>query len=409
MRWTPTFRSSSPRAGATSRAIALPSAGRAQERPLRELACHWHRADRMIHQSDGLTDSHLVQFYEREPYLYDRVSEFMSGGLRDGDAAVVIATRPHRLGVESSLRDRGVDIGELIALGRYYTLDAAETLAEFMVDGWPDPRRFAESVGGAIRVARGANDRRVLAFGEMVALLYGEGKRDAALRLEELWNELARTDSFALFCAYPLGSFDQATHAKPFGDIVAAHTAVVPSESYTEVRPDQRGKVIAALQQKAAALEAETRERAALEVALRNKITELAEVDRRKDEFLAMLGHELRNPLAPVTTALQIMRIHASEPSRVARSREIVERQIEYMTRLIDDLLDVSRITRGKIELRQQPLLLSSVIERAVESARPLIDERGHRIVLDLPTEPVTFLADPASLRCSRTCSTTPR
>jgi len=351
----------------------------------------------MILQNDGLT-GHLVQFYEREPYLYDRVSEFMSGGLRDGDAAVVIATRPHRIGVESSLRDRGVNVDELIAVGRYCTLDAAETLATFMVDGWPDPRRFAESVGGAIRVARGANDRRVLAFGEMVALLYAEGKRDAALRLEELWNELARTDSFALFCAYPIGSFDQATHAKPFGDIVAAHTAVVPSESYTEVRPHQRGKVIAALQQKAAALEAETRERAALEVALRNKITELAEVDRRKDEFLAMLGHELRNPLAPVTTALELIRLHEMEPDRIARSREIIERQIQHMTRLIDDLLDVSRITRGKIELREQSVVLGAVVERAVETARPLIDERGHRLTLDLPVQPVTFIADPARL-----------
>jgi CheY-like chemotaxis protein len=82
----------------------------------------------------------------------------------------------------------------------------------------------------------------------------------------------------------------------------------------------------------------------------------------------------------------------------VARSREIIERQIEHMTRLIDDLLDVSRITRGKIELREQPLLLSSVIEQAIESARPLIDERGHRISLDLPSEPVMFLADPARL-----------
>jgi len=76
----------------------------------------------------------------------------------------------------------------------------------------------------------------------------------------------------------------------------------------------------------------------------------------------------------------------------------MMERQVQQMVRLIDDLLDVSRITRGKIELREQPLLLSSVIERAIESARPLIDERGHRIALDLPAEPVTFLADPARL-----------
>jgi len=156
--------------------------------------------------------------------------------------------------------------------------------------------------------------------------------------------------------------------------------------------------VIAALQQKAAALEAESNQRAVLESALRSKFDELAEVDRRKDEFLAMLGHELRNPLAPVTTALQIMRIHDGEPTRVTRSREIIERQIAHMTRLIDDLLDVSRITRGKIELREQPLLLSSVIEQAIESSRPLIEERGHRISVDLPSEPVTFLADPARL-----------
>jgi two-component system CheB/CheR fusion protein len=232
----------------------------------------------------------------------------------------------------------------------------------------------------------------------MVALLWAEGNRDAAIRLEELWNDLARRETFALLCAYPISHFDDVGYARPFADINAAHTWVTPAESYSIAEAGERNRIIATLQQKAAALEAESKQRAALEVALRSKIDELAEVDRRKDEFLAMLGHELRNPLAPVTTALQIMRIHESEPSRVARSREIVERQIEHMTRLIDDLLDVSRITRGKIELREQPLLLSSVIERAVESARPLIDERGHRIVLDLPTEPVTFLADPARL-----------
>jgi two-component system CheB/CheR fusion protein len=232
----------------------------------------------------------------------------------------------------------------------------------------------------------------------MVALLWAEGNRDAAIRLEELWNDLARTETFALLCAYPISHFDDAGYAKPFAEINAAHSWVTPAESYSIAEADERNRVIAALQQKAAALEAESEQRAALEVALRGKIDELAEVDRRKDEFLAMLGHELRNPLAPVTTALQIMRIHETEPSRVARSREIVERQIEHMTRLIDDLLDVSRITRGKIELREQPLLLSSVIERAIESVRPLIDERGHRILLDLPTEPITFLADPARL-----------
>jgi signal transduction histidine kinase len=342
-------------------------------------------------------DGHLVQYYEKEGFLYDRVTDFMSDGLRGSDAAVLIATRAHREGVESRLRREGIDVSLLTTGGRYHPLDAQDTLSRFMVDGTPDPHRFANTIGPVLRNARGG-DRRVLAFGEMVALLWAEGNRDAAVRLEELWNDLAQREAFALLCAYPISHFDDATHAKPFADINAAHTWVTPAESYSIVEADERNRVIAILQQKAAALEAESKQRAVLEAALRNKIDELAEVDRRKDEFLAMLGHELRNPLAPVTTALQIMRIHESEPIRVARSREIVERQIEHMTRLIDDLLDVSRITRGKIELREQPLLLSSVIERAIESARPLIDERGHRISLDLPTEAVTFVADPARL-----------
>jgi len=344
-----------------------------------------------------MNDGHLVQYYEQEGFLYDRVTDFMSDGLRGNDAAVLIATRAHREGVESRLFRKGVDLSQLTARGRYHALDAHETLSRFMVDGTPDPERFANTLGPVIKTAR-AGDRRVLAFGEMVALLWAAGNRDAAIRLEELWNDLARRETFALLCAYPMSHFDDAGHAKPFAEINAAHTWVTPAESYSVVEIDERNRAIATLQQKAAALEAETKQRAVLEAALRGKIDELAEVDRRKDEFLAMLGHELRNPLAPVTTALQIMRIHEGEPHRVARSREIVERQIEHMTRLIDDLLDVSRITRGKIELREQPLLLSAVIERAIESARPLIDERGHRIALDLPTEPVRFLADPARL-----------
>jgi signal transduction histidine kinase/BarA-like signal transduction histidine kinase len=347
--------------------------------------------------SAPINDGHLVQYYEKEGFLYERVTDFMSDGLRGSDAAVLIATRAHRDGVESRLVRRGVDLPQLTARGRYHALDAHDTLSRFMVDGTPDPERFANTIGPVIKTAR-SDDRRVLAYGEMVALLWAEGNRDAAVRLEELWNDLARKETFALLCAYPISHFDDVGYAKPFSDINAAHTSVTPAESYSAAEIDERHRVIATLQQKAAALEAESKQRTALESELRSKIDELAEVDRRKDEFLAMLGHELRNPLAPVTTALQIMRIHESEPSRVARSREIVERQIQHMTRLIDDLLDVSRITRGKIELREQPLLLTSVIEHAVESARPLIDERGHRIALDLPTEPVTFLADPARL-----------
>src|SRR6267143_4691607 len=108
-----------------------------------------------------MNDGHLVQYYEKEGFLYDRVTDFMSDGLRGSDAAVLIATRAHRDGVESRLYRRGVDLPGLTAGGRYHALDARDTLSRFMVDGSPDPHRFANTIGPVIRTAR-SGDRRVV-------------------------------------------------------------------------------------------------------------------------------------------------------------------------------------------------------------------------------------------------------
>jgi two-component system CheB/CheR fusion protein len=120
----------------------------------------------------------------------------------------------------------------------------------------------------------------------------------------------------------------------------------------------------------------------------------LKEADRRKDEFLAMLAHELRNPLAPIRNAVQIMKAPAANDSVRVQARGLLERQVEHLVRLIDDLLDVSRITRGKIQLRKEPVALADVVSRAVETSRPLIDERRHQLTVELPSEPVFLDAD---------------
>ena len=122
---------------------------------------------------------------------------------------------------------------------------------------------------------------------------------------------------------------------------------------------------------------------------------ELAAADRRKDEFLAMLAHELRNPLAPLTTALHLLRRGGAGAERAL---EIAERQAQQLSRLVDDLLDASRITQGKIALRVEPILLSDVVTRAVETARPAMDGRGHAFTMTLPDEPIHMQADPARL-----------
>jgi PAS domain S-box-containing protein len=119
----------------------------------------------------------------------------------------------------------------------------------------------------------------------------------------------------------------------------------------------------------------------------------LREADRRKDEFLATLAHELRNPLAPLRTGLQVLRL-SNERATQERAREMMERQLGQLVRLVDDLLDVSRISRNKLELRKARLPLAAVLENAVETARPLIDEKGHTLTVTLPPEPVYLDAD---------------
>jgi PAS domain S-box-containing protein len=121
---------------------------------------------------------------------------------------------------------------------------------------------------------------------------------------------------------------------------------------------------------------------------------ELREQARRKDEFLALLAHELRNPLAPLRNGLQVLRLAGGDAEEAGRAREMMDRQLSHMVRLIDDLLDVSRINRNKMELRRSRVLLADVVGAAVETARPLIDAGGHELTVSLPQRPVYLDAD---------------
>jgi signal transduction histidine kinase/ActR/RegA family two-component response regulator len=123
-------------------------------------------------------------------------------------------------------------------------------------------------------------------------------------------------------------------------------------------------------------------------------IHQLRQADRRKDEFLAVLAHELRNPLAPVRNAVEVMRLRDVDDPGLRWARDIIDRQVQQMTRLVDDLLDVSRITRGKVKLQKEPVDLAAVVARAVEISRPLIDARRHELTVTLPPEPVRVEAD---------------
>jgi signal transduction histidine kinase len=143
------------------------------------------------------------------------------------------------------------------------------------------------------------------------------------------------------------------------------------------------------------------RQEAQLEEKVRERTAELAKAndalrdeDRRKNDFIAMLAHELRNPLAPIRNALEIMRLTANDGEAVERSRAMLERQVGQMVRLIDDLLDVSRITTGKLRVQPEATTLGAVIEAAVEISRPALDKAGVQFTLTLPFDPVPLVGD---------------
>jgi PAS domain S-box-containing protein len=135
-------------------------------------------------------------------------------------------------------------------------------------------------------------------------------------------------------------------------------------------------------------------ERKRLEQELRRRLDELAEADRQKNEFLAMLAHELRNPLAPMRNALHLMKMPGTEATMVNQARGMMERQMHQMVRLVDDLLDISRIIRGKIELRKEPVDLAVAVCRALETAQPVVESQGHELTVSLPKQAVWVEGD---------------
>ena len=125
---------------------------------------------------------------------------------------------------------------------------------------------------------------------------------------------------------------------------------------------------------------------------------DLREADRRKDEFLATLAHELRNPLAPIRNSLHIFRMAGIQDPAVSRVTDMMERQVQHMVRMVDDLIEVSRISRGKIELKRERVELASILRSAVDTSLPLVEAAHHRLTVDIPADPIVLEADPVRL-----------
>ncbi len=464
--------------------------------------------------------SHLVQFYEDDGFLIDSLTHWFADGFSIGDSFAYIGTESHRISLEKRLAARGIDLDKLRKEGRFICRDASQVLSTFMVDEWPDEALFTRAIEGVLGQVTKARDLRV--FGEMVALLWADGNRQAAVRLEEMWNTFMKTHALALCCAYPLHSFGSDADASLFLKVCAQHAPVLPAESYSGLTTEaDRLRAISLLQQKARVLDAEkagrkeaekslhlrqkelsdfienaleglhqvgpggkilwanpaqlkllgysaneyigrhlaefyverkrfdefwnrlmrgeviydyqaalrckdgsikhvlihssglwedgkfiyTRcfirdvtERVELERELKVRLAELAQADQRKNEFLAMLGHELRNPLSAVLDAIVTAQL---DNTRRDRALTIARRQTDQLAGLVDDLLDVGRITQGRIALKKEALKVGSIVKQAVEEAQCLVEPGRHQLSVRISSiaEEALIDADPARMR----------
>ncbi|MES2372904.1 MAG: MEDS domain-containing protein [Bacteroidota bacterium] len=178
---------------------------------------------------------HVVQIYEDDTIFLDSLTGFVGGGINAGDAVIVIATAEHLKALNDRLRSHALNINCLIAENRYIPLNAEETLARFMVNNWPDEALFMETVSTLIDEA-GKKNRRIRAFGEMVAILWAQGNDGATIQLEHLWNKFSKQSQFCLFCAYPKAGFIKDMNVS-ISDICSCHSRVLDGSkgSVTEI------------------------------------------------------------------------------------------------------------------------------------------------------------------------------
>jgi PAS domain S-box-containing protein len=221
--------------------------------------------------------AHLVQFYDGAEFLCEAVCAFVSAGFAAGEPIIIIATAAHQKAFTAALRANSFDVEHARASRQLTLLDAHETLAQFMRDGAPVSELFKTHVGALMRQVRANRyERPARAYGEMVDVLWKSGNRQGAIRLEQMWNELAQVEEFSLVCGYSMEGFHSAQDLADFERVCACHSHVFPTESFSRlVSEDVRLREVGVLQQRARALEAEIAHRKALEADLREREDEL--------------------------------------------------------------------------------------------------------------------------------------
>lgn len=287
------------------------------------------------------------------------------------------------------------------------------------------PARIALSRGDQVRISGQYLEiiHPIERGGEVLGALYLRARYDVMSRVRGYIAISGVVSLLSLALALVLSSSLQRGISRPLGAIAEVARQVVRRKDYslrvTETTSDEIGLVVeafngmldevqtrtdalvhsnAALQDEVKVRETAEAELARANVRLEATMEALQRADRRKDEFLATLAHELRNPLAPIRNAVKLLELPAADERRRQWGRDVIARQVQRMALLLDDLLDVSRITRGRLQLKMDYIDLAALVGSAVETARPLIDSKRHILQLLLPEEPIELMVDPLRL-----------
>jgi signal transduction histidine kinase/CheY-like chemotaxis protein len=337
---------------------------------------------------------HLCLVYNNAAEQMGAAVPFLRAGLAQGERCVYIADEWTTEEVAHALAAGGVNVSGECARGALLLLTRQET---YLRAGGFHPQRMIEFLGQAIEEALTAGFAGLRATGEMTWALGPEVSSECLIEYEALLNDFFPNQRALGLCQYSRSRFPAAV----LRDVLRTHPVAVLGGQvcrnlYYEPPQMVLGQPPAADQVEW--MMAQLRQGHAIEQSLQEVNGRLGEANHRKDQFLAMLAHELRNPLAPLWNALHVIWLASDRGPAVEQARAVAERQVQHMARLVDDLLDVSRIAHGKIELRKEQIELTPVVASAVEAARPLVEARRHDLSVSLPTKPVRLEADPTRL-----------
>jgi signal transduction histidine kinase len=331
---------------------------------------------------------HIVQLYDNDDALGEVVGRYLAAGLAAGEPILVVATETHRRLLADALRGRGFDLDAACAAGRATVLDASQALAGIMDGTLPSQDGFDAVVASALGRAA-AGGVRVRAYGEMVDVLWREGKQKAAVVLEQMWNELATRYPFSLLCAYVMGPFYRQGDAQGLHDVCRAHGHVIPPESYRHLQAEiqHRKAVEQALRESVADLRRteDALRRAAAE--REELIEDLSRTVRFSEMFVGILGHDLRNPLSAITTASSHLLRRATD-EKVARTVGRIVSSSNRMARMIDQLLDFTQVRLGRgLPLAAERTDLAEVCRLALDELDDLT--AGRTVAVEVKGDPV--------------------